>query len=304
MLPFKELLPPHDLAHRVRGPIVIGSCGNGIMSHKNIVGYCAEEHVGRKDRIVSGKAAGHALLKRLPPGVHSVVSPHPDDAALSVGGTLAMIAALPSRQRLDLITVFTRSVYAPGLDDGTRTEAVVSAVRLREEARFAAEVNAELHVLDLPDASLRGYDDETERGAVLDEDRAPDLLASRLCDVTERLRPTVLWCPLALGGHVDHVLVRDAVVAIARKGMNLVFYEDVPYAAEIGEDALLSYVRVLSFDMEPVLIDISDVWRTKLSLLRGYLSQLGPQDRMAVERVASCRAGLRGGRGERLWIVR
>jgi LmbE family N-acetylglucosaminyl deacetylase len=188
---------------------------------------------------------------------------------------------------------------------GSRSEPVVSAIRLREEVAFATAINADLHLLDLPDASLRGYDDATERGTILVvDDLMPSTLALRLREIIERLRPSVYWCPLGLGCHVDHVLTRNALFALARAGTLAVFYEDLPYATELEEDAVLSFVRALPVEMEPVPIDISDVWQAKLSFLLCYPSQVGPGDRAGIEQVATRRAEFPGSKAERLWIVR
>lgn len=250
------------------------------------------------------EATAYAFLARVSQGAHMVVSPHPDDAALSLGGTLARLAGSPVRPHLSLLSVFTRSVYAPGVAAACRCEAVVSAVRRREEIAFAAALSAELHLLDLPDTSLRGYDDATERCTVLAADaRVSGALESRLREIVESLRPTVCWCPLGLGCHVDHVLARDAVLAVAQPGMLRVFYEDLPYAADLDEDAVLAFVRALPVDMRAISIDVSDTWPAKLSFLGCYPSQVGPEDRAAVEQMAARRANSHGSRAERLWIV-
>jgi LmbE family N-acetylglucosaminyl deacetylase len=54
-----------------------------------------------------------------------------------------------------------------------------------------------------------------------------DLPAKMTAALAERLQPEdVLACPLGIGGHADHVIVRRAVERLARP---LWYYADVPY---------------------------------------------------------------------------
>ena len=77
-----------------------------------------------------------------------VLAPHPDDAALSVGGLLVRL-----REPVVLFTIFGRSNYTSrGFHAHWQT---VSAIRKTEDAAFAASIGATLRYPALPEAAIR-----------------------------------------------------------------------------------------------------------------------------------------------------
>jgi hypothetical protein len=97
------------------------------------------------------------------------------------------------------------------------------------------------------------------------------------------MRPRAVLAPAALGGHVDHILVRRVVSRILRtRDVPIAYYEDLPYAARIGAWQLVE--SILSFDarLKPLTVDITDQLTGKLRRLGLYKSQLGPAERSAV----------------------
>ena len=86
------------------------------------------------------------------------------------------------------------------------------AQRRLEDERFAAFAEVSIVWLDLPDAVFRGYEgDHQLLGAPRDDDPAPaDVLRREIA----RLEPSRVYLPLAIGGHVDHQLARDAGLAL------------------------------------------------------------------------------------------
>ena len=55
----------------------------------------------------------------------------------------------------------------------------------------------------------------------------------------------LLFCPLALGNHIDHVLCLEAVVQVYSK-IKVVFFEDLPYANRITLDEIKFHVDNLA----------------------------------------------------------
>jgi LmbE family N-acetylglucosaminyl deacetylase len=144
------------------------------------------------------------------------LSPHPDDVALSCGGSVAADAAAGAE--VTLITVFS---------EGPR-----AAQRREEDERAAALLGARLCPLELPDA----LDRPEVRGSL-------DLFAPLgqrhlgiLSEVVARLQQKVppgaaVRAPLGVGGHIDHRLVCAAARALAEvRPLSLSFYEDLPYS--------------------------------------------------------------------------
>ena len=156
------------------------------------------------------------------------VSPHLDDAAFSVGGTLAALA--DAGHEVTVVTCFTRSVPDPTgfalacqTDKGLGPEVDYLAVR-REEDRAALAVLGALPLhLDLAEAPHRGYGSAAELFAGMhDGDDVWRALAGLLGELSADL-----WlAPQGLGGHVDHLQVLRAVAGLDRP---VLWWRDSPY---------------------------------------------------------------------------
>lgn len=156
------------------------------------------------------------------------VSPHLDDAAFSVGGTLAALA--DAGHEVTVVTCFTRSVPDPAgfalacqLDKGLSADVDYMALRRDEDAAAMAALGAASRHLDLPEAPHRGYTSAPDLFAgVHDGDDAWRSVCTALADV-----PGDLWlAPQALGAHVDHLQVLRAVAALDRPTL---WWRDSPY---------------------------------------------------------------------------
>ncbi len=165
------------------------------------------------------------------------VSPHLDDAVFSCGGTIARLTGLG--WRVVVATVFTRTVARPRgfalacqTDKGIGPEVDYMALRRGEDAEACARLGAEPLWLDLPEAPHRGYGSaEALFGTVRPDDPAPLRLPAVLARLHEMCEPGLTLCPEAIGGHVDHLIVRDAAVRIAvARSRALACWRDQPYA--------------------------------------------------------------------------
>jgi LmbE family N-acetylglucosaminyl deacetylase len=216
-----------------------------------------------------------------------LLSPHPDDIAWSVGGTVAALRAAGAE--LLTVTFFGRSRYAPG--SASHGSSAATQVRRAEEDAWAAQAGVRLDRADLPDASLRGYDDDTEMGA--EPSREIVAAAGRCLDGALALaRPHLTLAPLAAGGHVDHAAVRRAVAG-SRPGPppGLIWYEDLPYAQS----------RTADRPGEPVTVDVSRHWAAKERGVGCYPSQLPDTVLPILRRHAATVAQRAAGRAERVW---
>ena len=209
-----------------------------------------------------------------------MLSPHPDDVAWSLGGTVAALRRAGAE--LHVVTFFGRTCYAPG--HATHGELAASRVRALEEHAWATFAGVRLRRFDLSDASLRGYDDETEIGPS-PEPELVGRIRAELAELVHALRPEVIVAPLAAGGHVDHAAVRTATVAL-RPAAGVAWYEDLPYAAD----------RATRYTDHPVVVDIADHWRAKESGVRYFPSQQ-PDTVLPILRAHAAAVA-----GERLWV--
>jgi LmbE family N-acetylglucosaminyl deacetylase len=226
------------------------------------------------------------------------LSPHPDDLAFSVGGLLRWLAA---RTDVTLVTVFTRNVWAPNLELPQPDEETVSRLRQAEDVRYCERVGVRRLALGLPDAGLRGYDDDTERLAPGPEEE----MAAAVREALAAVLPDrcALLCPLGLGGHVDHGIVRDAALAVATgTARQIGFYEDLPYARQLDETEIAAHVRRIDVTARPHRFDLSPpLWRSKLEDLAVYRTQVREQDLDDLSAHARRVSG-EGGLAERVWI--
>jgi LmbE family N-acetylglucosaminyl deacetylase len=205
-----------------------------------------------------------------------VLSPHLDDAVLSAFSTLCapravqvvnVCSGLPPSE---LLSPWDRLTGAA--DSRTRM-----LERLREDQAALARAGREATSLGFPEAQYR---------------KGP-LEAARLREALERVLDGAveLWAPAGIGGHDDHVQIRDMACELAMNGgPELKLYADLPYAAKYGwpgwvraedDDPYLVveawWGRFLPADLDLVAakhaLSAADVQR-KLDALSAYRTQL------------------------------
>lgn len=204
-----------------------------------------------------------------------IVSPHPDDAALSCGGRL-----LGDHSAL-IVNVFSQTAwwrFAMTPSDIPR----IQRIRQAEEALLSRLCGEPIMTLDLPEALLRGHAMETVFTATLGtaEDEPSRALRVALADLAHQ-HPLAHWyLPLAIGNHIDHRLVRDhGAAALQESGVkptHIHFYEDLPYAAKEGRADRSRSLAGVSLKQD--LLDLDDRLAWKMELLRVYASQFRVTD--------------------------
>jgi LmbE family N-acetylglucosaminyl deacetylase len=263
-----------------------------------------------------------ANLRALPEAVSALdaggrpvlaVSPHLDDAVLSAGGLLATLTGtgVPS-------VVLTPFAGDPGAPWSRFAREFHAACGLADETAIAvrrAEDRAALDILrsvvrhgDLLDAIYRRDPD----GAWLYDGpgltfgpRHPadvvvgDTVAALLASAVRGLRPGLLLGPLAIGDHVDHVVVREAVVATGRRWrIPVLLWEDQPYALRHPSTAPDCHVQV----RVP-----ADAWARRLDATGRYRSQLrmlfSPGDDWRTALTSHATGPRRSAPTERYWPV-
>jgi LmbE family N-acetylglucosaminyl deacetylase len=175
----------------------------------------------------------------------TVVSPHRGDAAFALG--LSIRAWLSEGHAVEVVSCFTRSEFAPYSDVGSvhRNDRVsfVTAVRKREDEEWrkqlARDGAAKLTITDLnlKDAPLRLHVGASEVfGRTAD---ASEKVVSKIRRALEVSKAGAWVLPLGLGGHVDHVTARDvALSALGTEAVPVAFYEELPEAGAVAEEAI------------------------------------------------------------------
>jgi hypothetical protein len=235
----------------------------------------------------------------------TIVSPHRDDVPFSLYLSLSRWRSLPVK--LNVVTVFTVSVYAPRAGivagDSDTVRSVVTSLRKREDRRVLQLIDKKiaLHDLDFLDAPLRlGIPANLVcQPQILSIDGRPEI------DTLSRqfrkyfVRGLVL-APLALGDHIDHLTVRAAAIkgSVPQK---LAFYEDLPYATWVSAGSLLQAVayaeRNTGVPLRASLIRRNGYIARKRSAVARYQSQISRSEANAIARFA-----VRYRSGERIWV--
>lgn len=207
------------------------------------------------------------------------ISPHLDDAVLSTGGLIhdqvqagqqveiwTMMCGYPEPQELSPAAAELHAKW------GTTTIPQTVSLRRKEDTRAASMLGATAVHFDFPDAIYRR---DSEGAALYGELVAapvhaadanlPSAIAQAL---RSRLRPDdTVTCQLAVGRHVDHVLVRQAAEVLGRP---LLYALDIPYVLDHPDD-LPPKTAGLESRLMPVSEKGLEVW---LEAVAAYASQL------------------------------
>lgn len=167
------------------------------------------------------------------------LSPHLDDAVFSAGGLIheQARAGIPvaiwtfmcgyPQEPEENMSPFAQLLHAQW---GASSAAEATRLRRAEDQRAAALLGAGIVHFDFLDCIYRrGADGEPLYYDIFlpphpEDARMPDRIAEAIR--SDLGQDDVLVCPLALGSHVDHVLVRQGG---ERLGLPLYYYLDVPY---------------------------------------------------------------------------
>jgi LmbE family N-acetylglucosaminyl deacetylase len=238
-----------------------------------------------------------------------VLSPHFDDAALSLGGSIAAWSSAGERVLVVTVCAGLPPPDAPitpivGTLHGRARLGVVEYVeaRRREDEAAMALLGADFVWLDGLDAIYRAPTAYPDSEQVFASPHARDELASYVEASLRPLRASrPLYVPLGVGRHVDHVLVARGA---ARLG-EVVHYEDLPYA--LDNAALAAALAERDPPLAPELLDIGETLERKLAAVAAYTTQVPmlfddvAGMRQKLVRHARAIAGVEQSAAERLW---
>ncbi|MFZ5902470.1 MAG: PIG-L deacetylase family protein [Chloroflexota bacterium] len=232
------------------------------------------------------------------------ISPHLDDVVLSAGGLIhdqardgnrveiwTLVCGFPPEAEL---TPFAQVLHFQW--GFTSAEETVRSRRAEDE-RAASIVGAQAVHFDVPDCIYRrGLDGEPLYPMdvfVPPHPAEADLPAKMTAILRERLQPDdVLVCPLGIGGHVDHLLVRQAVEGLGRP---LWYYADVPYVLNYPE-ALEPSTRLMTAERRDVSSGGLAAWVQGIASYESQISSLFESPLKMKEAME-----VYGGKGAFLW---
>ena len=176
------------------------------------------------------------------------LSPHMDDVVLSCGGTIHCLNRL--KVPIEIVTVFAGgptgdlSPFAKWIHSawGLPYNAVV--YRREEDRQAIASLGGRAMYLPFQDSIYRRHPQSqqllyTSKAHIFSGDWGQEsgllsaLVKELQCQLMER-GWELLFAPLGVGQHVDHMLVREAVEGAFPESESIVFYEDFPYVQKSG----------------------------------------------------------------------
>ncbi|MFL6130670.1 MAG: PIG-L deacetylase family protein [Mycobacteriales bacterium] len=210
------------------------------------------------------------------------ISPHLDDAVVSAGGRIFDLTA--SGHEVLVWTMFARSAFPPysplaqALHELWKLPHDPVGVRRREDVRAVTRLGAEPRQAEFLDAIYRrdpaGW--QFAEGSSLYSPSKDAGLHARLCRavrVALSTRPDLVLTAAAIGAHVDHVAVRDAVLTACQDpGVPVQLWQDLPYSARTSQPPGVPPGACLG---TPERIPMSSAgWLAKCAAVACYESQL------------------------------
>lgn len=205
-----------------------------------------------------------------------ILSPHMDDAFLSVGGTIAKFSG---NNKIHILDIFSFDPWV--LKEFDRLDKNLNiSTRKKEERKNSSIVNVLLKFLNYPAGwEERGYSKwQTSVDARVDRHLIKEIKDKLILMAKEY---TVVLAPLAIGGHVDHRLIRDITISMGVED-KICYYEDLPYALE---ENFIGYAKGFIKDhrLQPVNVELGNEFLSQKSrFVSTYKSQLNPTEMLLV----------------------
>jgi LmbE family N-acetylglucosaminyl deacetylase len=227
-----------------------------------------------------------------------LLSPHLDDIAYAVGGSLLKKAFPPPYKA---VTVFSKSAYSP-FSSAKLSPEEATRVRKDEDRAYFSSLGIDVIHLDLPEAyQLRGY---TSLKSIFEVRQSID--DPIFNDAAEKIHQTMasfsggyLVMPLGIGNHVDHLIVSDACLSTGPRWRRI-YYEDLPYATSYPLSRIAKIAYSLDHTAKPSFVELRHEIQQKLRNLQLYQSQVSGHELGVVANYAT-RVGRGKGSFERLW---
>ncbi|MBL6988768.1 MAG: PIG-L family deacetylase [Bacteriovoracaceae bacterium] len=203
-----------------------------------------------------------------------ILSPHLDDAVYSCGGLLWQ---LKDSCNVHVITTNSGDPSMP-----LRQGHIAPAIRRKEDILVMQKIGCQFLHVGFLDAIFRRIDGSLDyiydNIIGLDKPAAEDqlyqeALATFLKKITHQMGKSLIFSPMAIGGHVDHLITALVSLGLEDGQTTVLFYEDWPYVAnnlqQIPKTPLSKYGLELSASYHCTIDP-----EAKQSLVRMYESQL------------------------------
>lgn len=223
-----------------------------------------------------------------------VVSPHYDDAPLSLGQS--MHDGWLSRQVVTVGVVFGASNWTVWFHPTRGRTALATPIRMAEEAHAAVRFRYRVRIGSHREVVLRLGTTDSSRFLDPTFDAAGDPELDEVVATLRRwsARYDAMVVPAGIGHHIDHTLCAAAGARLAADGRRVAFYEDRPYACGQTRDEIARHMATL----DPTLrsVSVSPPMGTEKHRRLFYPSQFDDYflDAIAADEAADT--------GENLWV--
>jgi LmbE family N-acetylglucosaminyl deacetylase len=193
-----------------------------------------------------------------------IISPHIDDAFLSLGGN--MLNWVEANSKIIVFNIFSKSDYTSPKAIWNRQlefdKIIISQIRQEEERRVSRRVGFDFQCWDYPDWPLR------QNSRAEDEESMIQQIASELHSKIDQRFP--IYFPLGIA-HPDHTIINTLSEMFIKQGPQLFFYEDMPHLSW-GNYQYSEIFTKNSVNKIPIVKKID--FEKKSEILRIYESQL------------------------------
>ncbi|MBI2476025.1 MAG: PIG-L family deacetylase [Candidatus Taylorbacteria bacterium] len=220
---------------------------------------------------------------QLPPDIAIILSPHLDDAVLSLGGFMA-----ERKTPVIVATFFTgkpSEAVRGGWDRLSGFKNSDEAMAARAKENLAALEKTGAYPLNLSYLDFQyGRDRNSVSGEKIAQSMKKDI-ETILGDLTDSAKISI-YGPSEFGRkitHPDHKILHDAFTAVARenlgqKNLRFFFYEDFPYVARYeanGSTTLKNFLEEAGgFSLSEIPLPVGDAaFDTKIKAIGAYSSQ-------------------------------
>lgn len=199
-----------------------------------------------------------------------LVSPHSDDIAFSIGGTL--LQNIFNRPIL-MVTIFTKSNYSPCIN--IYKSDTITKVRHLEDIEFADKLEIGFQNFDFSEPLLRGY---RRKEIFANKNPASDPIYpevySALSELIKSSQCELIVSPMGLGNHIDHNIACNICCRIAKENnIRIVFYEDLHYASRLTLKQIKGRAYSISPNIEYRKINITSIFNDKMENILLYKTQ-------------------------------
>lgn len=212
---------------------------------------------------------------------HLYLSPHLDDVVMSCGGLIAQQTAIG-----ELVSVLTvcagdpppgpLSPFASELHERWEGTSSPLVARRAEDRVACGRLHAAVLHLDIPDAVYRRDQEgeliyKSESDVFGPVDVREEKLIQNLADLFKKTYSdgVRIYCPIGVGGHVDHYLTRRAAECL---DLRLWYFYDLPYAAR-GETLPLELEFPPGIEITwPLSSGEIDAWAAAVAMYQSQLS--------------------------------